>query len=160
MVPDYRRLYLDADVYLGLIKGEAGRVEVARSLLRDGQEKRFSVVASTLIYAEVCGHGEVRAAHDAAAVDQKISAFLEHGFLQWVEVDLVIAREARRLSRAQRLRGPDAIHLASAIRASCDVLMTWNKNDFPVGETVEGVEVREPFLFGQANLADELTAGD
>lgn len=71
MVPEYQRVYLDADVYLGLIKAEQGRVETARGLLRDGQEGRFSVVASTLIYAEVCGHGHVRAAHDAATVDER-----------------------------------------------------------------------------------------
>lgn len=153
-MPDYRRLYLDADVYLGLIKGEQGRVDIARSLLRDAQDKRFVVVASTLIYAEVCGHGDVRAAVDLVEVDRKVSAFFEHGFIQWVEVDLSIARDARRLSREHRLRGADAIHLASAIRASCDVLMTWNKNDFPVGENVLGVAVREPFLFGQGNLDD------
>lgn len=140
MVPEYRRVYLDADVYLGLIKGEAGRVEIARALLRGGQDGRFVVVASTLLYAEVCGHGDVRGARDQPGVDQKITAFFEHGFLRWVEVDLVVAREARRLSRAHRLRGADAIHLASAIRASCDVLMTWNKNDFPIGQTVEGVD--------------------
>lgn len=155
-MPDYSRLYLDADVYLALIKGEPGRVEIARSLLKEAQQKRFTVVASTLIYAEVCGHGEVRAARDAAGVDAKVSAFFEQGFLQWVEVDLVIAREARRVSRERRLRGADAIHLASAVRAGCDVLMTWNKNDFPVGEQVDGVDVREPFLFGQSSI-DELS---
>jgi predicted nucleic acid-binding protein len=159
-VPDYRRLYLDADVYLGLIKGEQDRVDIARSLLRDAQDKRFVVVASTLIYAEVCGHGEVRAAADAVEVDRKVSAFFEHGFIQWVEVDIAIAREARRLSREHRLRGADAIHLASAVRASCDVLMTWNKNDFPIGQNVLGVDVREPFLFGQGNLEDAQPTGE
>lgn len=85
-----------------------------------------------------------------------MSAFFEHGFIQWVDVDLVVAREARRLSRVHRLRGADAIHLASAIRATCDVLMTWNKKDFPIGQTVDGVEIRDPFLFGQATFDDEL----
>lgn len=155
-MPDYQRIYLDADVYLALIKGEVARVDIARSLLRDGQEKRFAIVASTLVYAEVCGHGDVRSANDVALVDAKVSAFFEHGFIQWVEVDLVVAREARRLSREHRLRGADAIHLASAVRASCQLLMTWNKNDFPIGRTVEGVEVREPFLFGQRRLDDQL----
>lgn len=156
-MPDYQRLYLDADVYLALIKGEVGRVEVARALLRDGQDGRFEVYASTLLYAEVCGHGEVRAAANAQAVDERVSAFFEHGFIRWVEVDLSIARDARQVSRGQRLRGADAIHLASAIRTSCDVLMSWNKNDFAVGTTVEGVELREPHLFGQGQLDDEST---
>lgn len=156
-MPEYQRLYLDADVYLALIKGEAGRVDVARALLRDGQDGRFEVYASTLLYAEVCGHGEIRAAADAQAVDKRVSAFFEHGFIRWVEVDLSIARDARRVSRGQRLRGADAIHLASAIRTSCDVLMTWNKNDFSIGTVVGGVELREPFLFGQGRLDDDAT---
>ncbi len=155
-VPEYKRVYLDADVYLAFIKGEEGRLKTARGLLRGGENKRFAVVASTLIYAEVSGHGDVRAAQDAVAVDAKVSAFFESGFISWVEVDLVLARDARRLSREWRLRGADAIHLASAVRASCEVLMTWNKNDFPIGQTVGGVEVREPFLFGQGSLDDEL----
>lgn len=150
----YRRVYLDADVYLGLIKGEEGRVETARHLLKGGQDEHFSVVASTLLYAEVCGHGDVRAARDWNTVDAKVNAFLEHGFIQWVEVDLVVARKARELSREYGLRGQDAIHLASAVRASCDVLMTWNKKDFPIGKTVHGVDVCEPFRFGQLTLGD------
>lgn len=150
---EFRRVYLDSAVYVALIKGEEGRVEIARNLLRDGQDKKFDIIASTLVYAEVGGNGAVRAAPAQAIdeVDSKISAFFEHGFIQWVEVDLVIAREARRLSREYGLRGPDAVHLASAIRASCDVLMTWD-TDFPIGQTVQGVNVSTPFLFGQIKL--------
>lgn len=150
---DPGRIYLDAVVYLALIKGEAGRLPIARSLLRGGEQKRFEVVASTLIYAEVCGHGDVRSAPDAEAVDAKVSAFFELGFIQWVEVDLVLARQARRLSRELGLRGADAVHMASAIRASCDVLMTWDTG-FPLGKTVDAVKVREPFVFGQLTLDD------
>lgn len=158
-MPSYERVYLDACVYLALLKGEAGRVDTSRGLLRDGQDGSFKVYASTLLYAEVCGHGDVRAAADAEAVDRKVSAFFEHGFIRWVEVDLSIARDARRVSRTQHLRGADAIHLASAIRTSCDVLMSWNKNDFAVGTTVQGVDLREPHLFGQGRLDDESTDG-
>lgn len=38
--------------------------------------------------------------------------------------------------------------------------MTWNKNDFPIGHTVEGVEVRTPSAFGQATIEDELPASE
>ena len=49
-VPEYKRVYLDADVYLALIKGEEGRLQTARGLLRGGEAKRFAVAASTLVY--------------------------------------------------------------------------------------------------------------
>lgn len=155
-MPEYERLYLDADVYLALIKGEPGRVEIARTLLRGGQQGQFRVVASTLLYAEVCGHGEVRAATDQAAVTRRSAPSLSMAPLSGSRSTWWWRERARRLSRTQRLRGADAIHLASAIRARCDVLMTWNKNDFPIGQRVGQVEVREPFLFGQTTIEDEL----
>lgn len=110
-------------------------------------------MASTLVYAEVCGHGDVRTARHAADIDAKVSAFFEQGFIEWVEVDLTVARDARRVSKEHGLRGADAIHLASAVRASCDVLMTWDKR-FPIGKAVDKVEVQEPRLFGQLQIDD------
>lgn len=147
-----RRVYLDADVYLALIKGEAGRVEIAAQLLRAGEGGRIAVVASTLLYAEVCGHGEVRTAPETGPVEAKITAFFEGGFIEWVEVDLAVSRLARHMSRRYSLRGADAIHLATAVRAKCHTLMTWNKRDFPIGQTVDGVDVRQPALLGQGTL--------
>jgi predicted nucleic acid-binding protein len=86
-VPDPPRFYLDANVYLAWLRGEEGRVETARELLTAGESRRLTIVASTLLYAEVCGHGEVRSA-TAEDVDAKIRTFFEHGFLRWVEIDL------------------------------------------------------------------------
>lgn len=100
-------------------------------------------MASPLVLAELCGHGEVRAAHDVTQVDKIVNDFFRHPFVHWVELDVPLAYEARVLSRRYRLRGSDAVHLASAIRTKCDALMTWDRG-FPIGETVEGVRVMEP----------------
>lgn len=113
-MPDAPRVYLDSCVYLAWVCGEEGRTEVARELLTAGQDRRLTIVASTLVFAEVCGHGKVRIP-EAEEVDAKIRAFLEQGFLRWREVDLPTARKARDLSRQLGLRGADALHLASAI---------------------------------------------
>lgn len=150
-MPELPRFYLDSNVYLAWLRGEEGRVETARELLTAGQENRLAIVASTLVYAEVCGHGEVRAA-EADEVDAKIRAFFEHGFLRWMEVDLPTARQARTLSRQLGLRGADAIHLASAIRGRAAKFMTWDAKDFPIGQTVEGVQVQQPEAHGQGTL--------
>jgi predicted nucleic acid-binding protein len=150
-VPEPPRFYLDSNVYLAWLRGEQGRAETARELLTAGEEHRLTIVASTLVYAEVCGHGEVRSA-EAEDVDAKIRTFFERGFLRWVEVDLPAARQARTLSREHGLRGADAIHLASAIRGRTERFMTWDTKDFPIGQTVEGVRVQEPEAYGQGTL--------
>lgn len=150
-MPETPRFYLDSNVYLAWLRGEAGRVDTARELLTAGEEHRIVIVASTLIYAEVCGHGEVRS--DAAEeVDAKIRTFFERGFLHWVEVDLPTVRLARTLSRQHGLRGADAVHLASAIRGRASRFMTWDTKDFPIGQTVDGVQVQEPESYGQGTL--------
>jgi predicted nucleic acid-binding protein len=150
-VPEPPRFYLDSNVYLAWLRGEAGRVDTARELLTAGEEHRLTIVASTLVYAEVCGHGEVRSA-TAEGVDAKIRTFFERGFLRWVEVDLPNARHARMLSRAHGLRGADAIHLSSAIRAKAERFMTWDMKDFPIGQVIEGVAVQKPEAYGQGTL--------
>jgi predicted nucleic acid-binding protein len=150
-VPEPSRLYLDSNVYLAWLRGEGGRVDTARDLLTAGEEHRLTIVASTLVYAEVCGHGEVRSA-GAEGVDAKIRTFFERGFLRWVEVDLTTARHARELSRRYGLRGADAIHLSSAIRGKAAHFMTWDTKDFSIGQIIEGVTVQEPEAYGQQTL--------
>ncbi len=111
-------------------------------------------MASTLVYAEVCGHGEVRT-NEAEQVDAKIHTFFERGFLHWVEVELPTVRLARTLSRQHGLRGADAVRLASAIRGRASRFMTWDTKDFPIGQTVDGVQVQEPEAYGQGTLPIE-----
>ncbi|MCL4449228.1 MAG: type II toxin-antitoxin system VapC family toxin [Actinobacteria bacterium] len=150
-MPEPPRFYLDSNIYLAWISGEEGRVETARELLTAGENRRLTIVTSTLVYAEVCGHGEVRSP-EAEEVDNKIRTFFEHGFLRWIEVDLPTARHARVLSRGYGLRGADAVHLASAIRGKAERFMTWDVKDFPIGKVVEGVTVQEPVAYGQGTL--------
>ncbi len=153
-MPEAPRVYLDANVYLAWIRGEEGRVDTARELLAAGEQDRLAIVASTLLYAEVCGHGEVRSADDAE-VDAKIGNFFDRGFIRWVELDLPIARLARTLSRSYRLRGADAVHLASAIRGRAERFMTWDSKDFPISQNIDGMIVQEPEAYGQGALSFE-----
>jgi predicted nucleic acid-binding protein len=64
-----------------------------------------------------------------------------------VEFSRRVAQAARKLAYMYQLKNYDAIHLASAVDAGVDVLMTWDKG-FPLGQRVEGVWVDEPYEFG------------
>ena len=87
----------------------------------------FRIITSYFTLAEVHkkrGHG-VPALTDEQ--NGKILTYFENEFVTFVEVDRGIGEEANRLCQRYRdykLSPPDAIHLASAIRANCDVLLT------------------------------------
>jgi len=144
----FKRPYLDSSVYISAIKGEGaepGRGDVSAQVLDLARQGNFVVVASTFVVAEVIkdrGRPELTGPEEAA-----IDGYLEHGFIQWVEVDLLIARKARDLSRQHKLKPGDAVHLATAIRGGCDQLLAWD-GGFPNGMEIEGVTCNEPHLVG------------
>ncbi len=51
------------------------------------------------------------------------------------------------------MKNYDAIHLAHAIMAKADVLMTTDKG-FPLDTEVDGVWVCEPYYWGEPSLFD------
>lgn len=148
-MPDmYEHPYLDANVYLSLVRGSppepAGRADLAQSILDDAIKGTYPIIASTFLKAEVLG----RETTDQA---DRIDQFFTNNCFEWVEVDLPISERARDFGRGTpRFRPADAVHMATAIRAGADQLLTWDTN-FPKG-TFEGVLVTEPHWAGQEKL--------
>jgi predicted nucleic acid-binding protein len=149
MADRYERPYLDSGVYISAIKGPEREppnwAETSQAILQLAEEGSFQVCASTLVQAEVIkGPGDERmlSEHEEAI----ISGYLEREFITWLDVDLLIARHARRLSRSLGLKPADAIHVATAIRANCDQLLTWDPGIHKEGRTIEGVYLCEPHL--------------
>lgn len=154
MMPDrYRRPYLDSSVYIAAIKGEAQRATTARRILKDADDGKLEIVGSTFVVAEVIrAKGQPPlSVSDETLVDQ----YVLRQAMVWVEVDLSLAFEARRIARAHSLKPTDAVHLASAIRGGADVLLRWNGRFIAGGGTIEGVTVSDPYWIGQAELADK-----
>jgi len=145
------RFYLDSNAYLAWLRSEVGRVDTARELLTAGEEHRMTIVAITLVYAEVCGHREVRSS-GADGVEMKIRTFFERGFLRRIEVDLPTARHAGALSCAYGLGGADAIHLSSGIQGKAERFMTWERKDFSIGRVIHRAALQEPETYGQGTL--------
>lgn len=150
----YRRPYLDSSVYIAAIKNEVvngvDRGQIARDILMDAQKGSLQVVASTALIAEV-----IRA-KDSPQLDEDqealIDAYLFQEFITWVEVDIVLAKEARRLARQHNLKPFDAIHLASAIRGKADCLLRWDGRFVGEGTVIEEVTVCEPYWHGQMQM--------
>jgi predicted nucleic acid-binding protein len=52
----------------------------------------------------------------------------------------------------------DAIHLACALFAGCDVLLTWDHKDLlKLQGTVPGIRIEAPQIFGQPRLPERQT---
>ncbi|MET8976228.1 type II toxin-antitoxin system VapC family toxin [Streptomyces sp. NPDC004539] len=133
-------VYVDADIFFNVIKKENGLWPNSYKILRAAHRGDIQLVASTLLLVELNGRkGDV----DADERDRIVDEYLERLEIQWVEVDLLIAREVRQLADQYGLRGPDATHLATAVRMKADYFVSRDRA-FPYGETVGITHVTAP----------------
>lgn len=136
-----KRPYLDSDVFIGWIKGEripekdAGgnevvtdRGKIAESILTLAERQVFPIVISALTLAEVHKkRGKEKLVGDE---DQNVLEYFKHDFVNVVPVDRAIGEAANRLCRKYEKEGlspNDAIHMACAKQAGCDILLSWDK---------------------------------
>jgi predicted nucleic acid-binding protein len=125
-----RRLAFDSDVLIYAADPTHPHAERLRKLLLDVPPQTHS--GSVLLYVELLARplrlsmeGEVRT----------LRGFL--GTLNLIEITAATALLATQLAAAYRLRAPDALHLACAVEAGADALLTNNRKDFRQGEILE-----------------------
>ena len=102
-MPDpYRRPYLDSSVYIAAIKGEQDRAETAKHILKDAEDGKLQIVGSTFVIAEV-----IRAKGQpplSEADEHIIDQYVMRESMVWVELDVSLALEARRIARDHNLK--------------------------------------------------------
>jgi len=146
----YRRPYLDSSVYIAAIKGEQDRAEIAKHILEDAEQNKLEIVGSTFVIAEVIrAKGQTPLSSED---EQIVDHYVLRESMTWVELDVSLALEARRIARAHGLKPTDAVHLASAIRGKADIVFRWDDRFVTGGDTVEGIKVTEPYWTGQLRL--------
>jgi predicted nucleic acid-binding protein len=147
MAETFRQPYLDSSVYIAAIRQEADRVSTAERILHDARAGQIQLVASTFVITEVYK------GRDSPPLtpqqEQTIDDYFQHEFITWVELDMLVARDARRLARQHGLKPPDAVHLASAIKGGADQLLRWDDKFRLKDGHYEGVTVCEPHLVGR-----------
>jgi len=148
----YGRPYLDSSVYIAAIKDEENRALVVRQILEAAEKREIQIVASTFVAAEV-----IRMKGESLPLssekESEIDDLLKSERILWVELDLTVALEARKLARVHGLKPADAVHLASAIRAKADVLFRYDDR-FASANEVAGLALCEPFWFGDASFPE------
>lgn len=151
-------------MYLSVIKRDGDLIDgrprwhLARSLFRAAERSDVMIIASNLIQAEVTGHGDVRNANPSSRTADLVHDWFRADWIEWCDLDRVIARKVAALSRDFRLRGADAVHLASAIRLNADYLMSNDKGfSHAQNKSVEGVQIVTPKILWQETLDDSAT---
>ncbi len=162
MAEQYKKPYLESSIFIALIKGEsipqtdAGgkvigheeRANVAKHILSLAEAGTFPVYTASITITEV-HKGNSKTSVDADP-ETKITDFFRNGFFKIVDVDRSIAESAHRLCRKHGLKPYDAVHLACAIRAGCDALLTWDSDLLKI--TDSGIDISKPQAIGQTVL--------
>lgn len=135
----YVRPYFDSAVFISWLRptdpgpfadGSIGdRHSVSERVLIQAEEGTYPIVTSYFTMAEVFkkkGDGNPPLTDEQ---NGQIMTYFESEWIEWVPIERLIGEDANTLLirfRKERLRPVDAIHLASALRAKCDVLLTWD----------------------------------
>jgi predicted nucleic acid-binding protein len=150
----YQRPYLESSVFIALIKGEVintiDRGEIAQHILDDASAGRWPIFTSTFTLAEV-----IKARNRlllTPSEEKRIDDFFKHEYIKLVILDREVAELARKLARNHGLHPPDAVHLASAVKAQADELLTWDEGHFSINTTIDGVTSKLPYWFGQMRM--------
>ncbi len=130
---EIKRVYWDANCWLGLINGETARIGALQYVYEAARIGGYQIWTSTLSFVEVfrlkAEEGQPKPLGDANL--DRIEEVFSQDFVQLVTLDMEIGREARRLLRITAGLGKrtDAVHLASALRWSVDAMHTYDKVD-------------------------------
>jgi predicted nucleic acid-binding protein len=161
--PLYKKPYLDSCVFIAWIMGERPPIKrrgkivksedgtelceeralICENLLKLARQGVFSIVTSAITLAEV--H---KKKSEPRLTDEKTQDFLnfcKNDFINIVVVDRKIGEEANALCQKYRLYPNDAIHLACAKKANCDVLLSW---DGPLNKITDaGIRIENPVMW-------------
>jgi predicted nucleic acid-binding protein len=151
----YHKPYLDSSVFIAWIKGEqiggVDRKAIVEHILSVAQQGKFKIYTSALTLAEV--HKKRNQPALSSDQDDRILAFFEHDFIELIEIDRRTGEHANRLCRefvSNGLLPNDALHLACALSAGCDVLLAWDARLTSIRHA--DITVEEPSFIGERQL--------
>lgn len=152
MANTYKNPYLESTVWLGWIKGEVcegvDRKQIVDDILSYASQGAYPIHTSAVTLAEVHKtRGGIALASD---MDEAILNYFEHNYIRIVAVDREIGEQANKLCRDYGLETCDALHLASALRARCDYLLTWD--DKLLRCTHPNIWIAKPEIMAQPTL--------
>lgn len=120
------RRYWDSSAFLGWLNAEQNKAGKCEGVLTAAEDGKIEIVTSAWTLTEVIKKKGEKPIPKAS--EQKIRDFFENPYIIIREVDRFVAEYARDLIWAHGLRGPDAVHLATAIRLGLTVMDTFDSD--------------------------------
>jgi predicted nucleic acid-binding protein len=122
MIDANSQVYVDANVFIYFIEGSAEFEGRAKRFFNLADDRRASLWTSELTIAE-CLYGAHRLGSRPLAAAY-VSLFDDKDLLRLLPIDRAILKSAAAVGAATRSKLIDAVHLASAVAASCEVFVT------------------------------------
>ena len=153
--------YFEASVFIAILKHEVidghERWRHCRGLLKDAEEGKIVAVTSSFTVTEVTGG---RRGRPTSEVADQIRGFFENDFVLSVDIDRTIASKAQEHVWDFGLKAPDAIHLASAVAAECDVFYTYDDDLLDIKAKVHSIRIEQPIWHGASQLEMDVASDD
>lgn len=138
------RVAVDSGLVISHLIGDLPQhADGIQSLFHEVDLHKVVLCGSTLLLAEVLGGG-FNQPPDLAKENQILSLLDNPNVITLAQVTRQVAMQAREFRREFHLKSPDAIHLATAVFVGADCFMTTDEDDFPIGDTVKGVQILLP----------------
>jgi predicted nucleic acid-binding protein len=117
-----RKVYLDTNVFIYAVEAVAEYEHVIEALFGLIEDAEVAAFTSELTLAESLAKPFEAGRHDIVGVYEEMLS--PSSWLSVLSVERTILIEAARLQARLVLRLPDAIHVATAVAAGCDVVLS------------------------------------
>jgi len=118
----HRRIAIDTNVFIYHFEAHPSYVSLAREIFAWLERPTHSAVTSTITMTEVLVHHYRNQNH--LKVDRYFGLISTFPHLEWIPPDIAIADTAAQLRAQYRLRTPDALQVATAIRSGATAMLS------------------------------------
>ena len=117
-----KRVYLDTNVFIYLLEGTSEYQSVMKEVLRGLEEVAFEAHTSTLTLTEILP--PLVRSGDEGLLSSTIEFIRDSGSFRLIDIDDEVGIQAGFLRGETKMKTPDALHVACAVEAHCDVFLT------------------------------------
>lgn len=170
MSDSYRKPYIESSVFIAFIKGEQDQgpnhdqdaKQILDSIIDAAKAGVFPIITSALTIAEVFKNKKNPPLTDQQNED--LRPYFREAYLQIVEIDREVGDRANELCRTlpadatagfKMMRPNDAIHIAAAERAECDVVLAWDPDFISQKPRISTVRLENPKIVTFAVPAEQ-----
>lgn len=152
MADPYIKPYLESSCFIAWIKGEVvekvDRKKIVQHILKEAEGGKYRILTSSWTLAEV--HKRKSGPVLDEKEGSKILDFFEHDFIDIMELTRALGEDAHHLARKYGIKPTDSVHLACAVRARCDVLLSFDPDLTQVRHP--DIRIEPPQIIGQITL--------